>query len=40
MKATPDEAAFAFFLTKYDLLSIVDKEMAKKVAQRIRRQTL
>ena len=40
IQATPDEIAFASFLTIYDLLSIVDKETAKKVAQRIRRQAL
>ncbi len=39
-QATPEEIAFASFLTIYDLLSIVDKETAKKVAQRIRRQTM
>lgn len=39
-QASPEELAFATFLTLFDLLSIVDKKTADKVAQRIRKGSI
>ena len=39
-QASPEEMVFATFLTLFDLLSIVDKQTAKKVAQRIRKGSI